>query len=247
MTEQDLRELLDRDSAEAPRGGVSLADVDRRVGRIRRGRVRALGSVTLAALAVVAVANLPRTETARAPEDVWTGVMARPSASGYHPGLPITYAYSVAGHRQSITFDTTAGPISFAMFCPADGYALIWLNERFVADGPCGPTKLAPPRWMGEAVAQSGVNEVVAAVVPAAEAGTGPMTGARAEQVLARITSYPATWSLAVMRGAPRTCSTVVMLDPKSGKVDHADICPSVTPVATMTPAATVAGRPPNS
>ncbi|MBN6054424.1 hypothetical protein JYK22_20960, partial [Nonomuraea sp. RK-328] len=80
MTEDDLRELLDRDSGDGPCGGVAVAAVDRRVRRMRRRRAGAAGAVALTAFAVVAVAALPGALPlpGREPE-VWTGALARPT------------------------------------------------------------------------------------------------------------------------------------------------------------------------
>lgn len=63
MTDNDLRDLLARDASVVKGAGVTLADVDRRVRRIRRRR-GAAGAVLAAGLAVaVLVATAPRAVT----------------------------------------------------------------------------------------------------------------------------------------------------------------------------------------
>ncbi|MGP4094477.1 hypothetical protein [Nonomuraea sp. KM90] len=235
--EQDLRELLDSDSAEGiaertgGHRGVTVADVDARARAIRRRRGRTAGSIAMAALAVVAVASLPRTEAAPMPEDVWTGVLAQPGAAPAPersvPALPLYHRYERGGERETFRFRASATGVTFGMSCPADGHALIWLNGRFVASGPCGPTVAEPPGWLGDpAKAREGVNELTAALVPASSAGSGRMTEERAERLLAATPAYPAAWRLTVLDIRTLNCrADLIRIDPGSG-----EIIPSCSP-----------------
>ncbi|WP_125646211.1 hypothetical protein [Nonomuraea sp. WAC 01424] len=225
MTEQRLRDLLDHDSADAPPGGVRLADVDARVRGIRRRRGRLAGSVAAAALAVTAVTVLtvdtrPVTRPAPAAGGVWAGALAQPAPDLAQPGLPLFHGYSQGGRRETFTFRAKAEKLSFALTCPPGGYGLVWLNGDLVATGACGPTVRQPPGWVGDATARDGVNEVSAAVVRAADAGTGTMTAAGADLLLARTASYPAEWRLTLVDARTRSCRPdVVRVDPRSGEI----------------------------
>ncbi|MEV4394014.1 hypothetical protein [Nonomuraea sp. NPDC049607] len=225
MTEQRLRDLLDHDSAGAPPGGIRLADVDARVRRLRWRRGRAAGSVAAAALAVTAVTVLtvdarPVPQAASASGDVWVGALAEPSPGGAQPGLPLFHGYSQGGRRETFTFRAKAERLSFALTCPSGGYGLVWLNGDLAATGACGPTVRQPPGWFGDATARDGVNEVSAAVVRAADVGTGPMTAASAELLLARTASYAAEWRLTLVDARTRSCrADVIRVDPRSGEI----------------------------
>ncbi|MFI9590173.1 hypothetical protein [Nonomuraea sp. NPDC052265] len=225
MTQQRLRDLLDHDSADAPPGGVRLADVDARVRGIRRRRGRAAGSVAAAALAVTAVTVLtvdarPAPEAARAPGDVWAGALVQTAPARAQPRLPLFHGYAQGGRRETFTFASKAEAVSFALTCPSGGYGLIWLNGKLAATGACGPTIRQPPGWFGDARARDGVNEVSAAVVRAADGGTGTMTAAGAELLLARTASYPAEWRLTLVDARTRSCRPdVVRVDPRTGEI----------------------------
>ncbi|MEU1719609.1 hypothetical protein ACNF49_19430 [Actinomadura sp. ATCC 39365] len=225
MTEQRLRDLLDDDTAGAPPGGVRLADVDARVRRIRRRRGRAAASVAAAALTVTAVTVLtvdarPVPAPAPAAGDVWAGALAQPAPTRAQPTPPLFHGYTKGGRRETFTFESKAGKVSFALTCPPGGYGLIWLNGDLVAAGPCGPTVRQPPGWFGEGMARAGLNELSAAMVKLSDAGTGTMTGERADELLAWTATYPADWRLILADARTRSCRTdVVKVDPKTGEI----------------------------
>ncbi|MGW4404475.1 hypothetical protein ACWEJ6_10605 [Nonomuraea sp. NPDC004702] len=228
MTEQrlhDLRDLLEHDTADAPPGGVRLADVDARVRRIRRRRGRAAASVAAAALTVTAVTVLtvdarPVPVSAPAAGDVWAGALAQPAPTRAQLRPPLFHGYTQGGRRETFTFESKAGKVSFALTCPSGGYGLVWLNGDLVATGACGPTVRQPPGWFGDATARDGVNELSAAVVKAADAGTGTMTAERADELLAWTASYPADWRLTLVDARTRGCRpNVVSVDPRTGAI----------------------------
>ncbi|MFF4196932.1 hypothetical protein [Nonomuraea sp. NPDC001831] len=225
MTEQRLRDLLEHDTADAPPGGVRLADVDARVRRIRRRRGRAAASVAAAALTVTAVTVLtvdarPVPGPTPAAGDVWAGALAQPAPTRARPRPPLFHGYSQGGRRETFTFESKAGKVSFALTCPPGSYGLIWLNGELVATGACGPTVRQPPGWFGDAEARDGVNELSAAVVKAADAGTGTMTAEGADELLAWTASYPAEWRLILADARTRSCRTdMVRIDSKTGEI----------------------------
>lgn len=84
ITESELREILNENEGEGHGRSVTVAGVHRRVHAIRRRRRwTAGGAVVLGLVASLVVSPSARSDWM--PEDVWTGVMARPS-----PGLPTT-------------------------------------------------------------------------------------------------------------------------------------------------------------
>lgn len=224
MTEQLLRDLLDHDSAGPPPTGVRLADVDARVRGIR-GR-RLAGSLAAAALTVAAVTTLtldavPVRQATPAASGVWGGALAQPSPQRVRPTPPLFHGYTQGGRRETFTFDSDGGKVSFALSCPADGYALIWLNGKLEASGPCGPTIKEPPGWFGSpATTRDGANELTAALVKATDAGTGTMTSARADELLAWTKPYPAGWRLTLLDSRTLSCrADVVRIAPDDGRI----------------------------
>ncbi|SEG33752.1 hypothetical protein SAMN05444920_102631 [Nonomuraea solani] len=223
--EQELRELLESDSVDGPRGGVTVADVDRRVRRIRGRRGRAAGSIALAALAVVAVANLPRAETA--PRDVWSGTLAQPSGKAVPfdglagKAIPFDHDFDRGGKAETLRFTSSARKVSFMVRCPAGGYALIWVNGLLTAGGRCDQTALAPPYRFGDAaVSTEGANELTAALLPVS-AGAEPMSERRAKELLAQAVPFAAGWRVSVVKEATAGCPYgVVPIDPGTGKID---------------------------
>ncbi|NUP20882.1 MAG: hypothetical protein HOZ81_33370 [Streptomyces sp.] len=81
MNDQELRELLENDTAAGPLDGVTIEGIETRARSIRRRRSRVAGSLAAVALAVVAVVGLPRVPAATAPDGAWTGTLAGPTAS----------------------------------------------------------------------------------------------------------------------------------------------------------------------
>ncbi|MEV0968017.1 hypothetical protein [Microtetraspora glauca] len=141
ITESDLRDLLADESRGGPVEGVTVADVDRRVRRIRRRRLAAATGVLTAGLVVVGALTVPRAVTAEAPDDVWTAVMAQPSpSSSPSPSgrLPSQWrgvavlahkAYEQAGVKRRLTFQAGELPLSVYVECPGSpSYVIVWLN-----------------------------------------------------------------------------------------------------------------------
>ncbi|GLX03600.1 hypothetical protein [Microbispora sp. NBRC 16548] len=177
MTDNDLRDLLARDASVVKGAGVTLADVDRRVRRIRRRR-GAAGAVLAAGLAVaVLVTTAPRAVTI-APGD-------RPAAAAAAmPGPSLTPGVSyLAGQRVFLEKETETGgrvlrfpytgiseSVNVRVDCREPSYGFVWLNGRLEAQGVCGVQSDHvdhPISWIDESGRDlAGRNEVAVALVP---------------------------------------------------------------------------------
>ncbi|GAA3538480.1 hypothetical protein GCM10022419_018070 [Nonomuraea rosea] len=226
--EQELRELLEGDSDGGPRGGVTVADVDARVRGLRRRRAQVAGSAALAVLAVTAAVSVPpRTRPATAPGEVWTGVLAQPSAAEQarpiYRSLPFYHRFQRGGTRETLMFGSSAKKVRFSVRCPTGGYALIWLNGKLAANGRCDGTASSSPHWLGQdAAARPDVpNEVTAALIPTTAARTtGRMTEERARELLDGAAPYAADWLVTVMDVESLTCrADVVVINPATGDI----------------------------
>ncbi|MEU8245122.1 hypothetical protein [Nonomuraea sp. NPDC048916] len=237
VTEQDLRELLERDSQDGPHRGVTVADVDGRVRRIRRHRGRAAGSAVVMALAVVTAVGLQPGQPGQqgqvgqagsSPQDVWTGVLARPTPTVVIGGLDtvVTGTYERGGTRERLTFWTGVDRIGFRVTCGPDDYALVWLNGDLVANGRCTSGPEPSALLAGAFPTRDGENEVVSVVIPAASAGNDMAAEEWAGGVVARTEPYPADWSIQVVQTLSAGCEQKeVVVDPGSGQAPHW-ICP---------------------
>ncbi|MER7501682.1 hypothetical protein AB0L05_33800 [Nonomuraea pusilla] len=222
MTEHELRDLLDGDSSGGHHRGVTVEDVYARARRIRGRRVGLVGGAGAAAAAAVAAVALalPSAVTPAVPtaaQGPAGGVLAQPSDT-LSRGLPYKHRSERGGTAETFTFTAKGGKALFLLSCPSDGYALIWLNGRFVGGEPCGPAPAPAPSEAQRAPLHKGVNEVKAALVPASAAGDRRMTEARAGKLLASARPYRAEWSVTVMKRPPCEARTVVV-GPRTGDV----------------------------
>jgi hypothetical protein len=142
MDETELRALLQADDCTEPRA-VTVADVDRRVRAIRRRRIQTAGSLLMVGVALVAAIVLPG-RTAAPADDIWSGVMSRPSPGAFRyefsPG-PVLYLaeHDRGGRRTGFRFDATGKRVGIAVECAeAVGYAFVWVNGELADQGPCG-------------------------------------------------------------------------------------------------------------
>lgn len=176
MTDDDLRDLLARDASEVRGAGVTLADVDRRVRRIRRRRGAAGAVLAAGVAAVVMAATAPRTVTV-APDD-------GPAAAAAMPGPSLTPGVSyLAGQRAFLVEETETGgrvlrfpytgiseSVNVRVDCREPSYGFVWLNGRLEAQGVCGVQSDHvdhPISWIDESGRNlAGHNEVAVALVP---------------------------------------------------------------------------------
>ncbi|WP_066939187.1 hypothetical protein [Microtetraspora fusca] len=238
ITESDLRDLLDGDSggpgdaasnaagrrAGAPDGftrGVTLADVDRRVRRIRRRRLAAAATGVLAAgLAVTGVLTVPRTVTAGGLDDVTTAVMAQPSPSNsrlysQEDVVLAQQSYHRAGVKRRLTVQVTkrTGRVGVFVTCPnSPSYAIILQNGRWLWDEPCG--KFEEGQLKATWVIEEGIDKkrgrnivevlLVPFNVPASWPSWQRLSPDERKKVLESAKPYPAEWSVTVREMAPR-------------------------------------------
>lgn len=188
MTENDLRELLDRDASTGGGAGVTLADVDRRVRRIRRrrGAVAAVLAAGLAAAVTVTIA--PRTVTI-APDDgpdAATVATAGPRPLPRERYLAGTRVYrtgkiETGGRVLRLPFTSVTTSVNVQVDCGDPSYAFVWLNGRLEAQGPCGILRDHVDHllsWIDESGRNlQGRNEVGVAVVPLARVAPDWKTG----------------------------------------------------------------------
>lgn len=226
MNDQELRELLENDSADGPFMGVTIEGIEARARGIRRRRSRVAGSLAALAIVVMTVIGLPRITLAPAPGDVWTGTLTgptfppptgRPSAqvpptpskdgtsSASTRKYPQMFSYNhfmQGGKAVSFTFESPIKSVGFAVDCPAGNHVFIWLNDQLVVSERCGPGLRKPPGWVGESpVIQpgDGANKVDAVLVPASSLGAGPTGTETAQEALSRIALYPADWMVGLV------------------------------------------------
>ncbi|WP_067186528.1 hypothetical protein [Microtetraspora niveoalba] len=186
INESDLRDLLAADSGDGTGRGVALADVERRVRRIRRRRLAAVTGVLAAGLVVTGVLTVPHTVTAEAPDDIWTAVMAQPEPSPSPTGAFTHIAagklverkYQRAGVKQRFTYRNGKGIPALQIRCPdAPSYVVVWTNRFWVQGQPCGTVE--GKRTDGQASdvsrswAKNGLNTVEVLVIPAHDVPDG--------------------------------------------------------------------------
>ncbi|MEU0567508.1 hypothetical protein ABZ297_19275 [Nonomuraea sp. NPDC005983] len=222
ITEQDLREMLDRDSGDAPPKGVTVADVDRRVRGIRRRRTAVLGAIAAAALAVTA-GVLPQQG------DVTRAALTPPQAA--EP--LVTKVYRQGGRAETFTFTAAGREASLSVGCRSDLYALVWLNGELALHGRCEAGRVPPGLLTGSDAVRPGPNEVRAVVIPASAAGADERAGEWADEALAWSSPFPAEWTLQVAPESGRRCrGGLVTLDPGSGQVVRW-VCPASASMRT--------------
>ncbi|MBE3009874.1 hypothetical protein IL992_11825 [Microbispora sp. NEAU-D428] len=175
MTDSDLRDLLARHAAEVRGAGVTLADVDRRVRRIRRRR-GAAGAVLAAGLAAaVLVATAPRTVTIAPGDGPDTAAMAGPSLTpgvSYLAGQRVFLEKEIDTGGRVLRFPYTgiSESVNVQVDCREPSYAFVWLNGRLETQGVCGVQSDQVDHlisWIDESGRDlKGYNEVDVALVP---------------------------------------------------------------------------------
>ncbi|GGP83568.1 hypothetical protein [Streptosporangium pseudovulgare] len=195
ITEPELREILAAEGDDGHRGGVTVADVDRRVRRIRRRRAAALGGTLAAGLAVVAALTLPGGGVTAVPDDVWTGVMAQPTpryGARYVDDVVLEKRFSTMGERLSL--DLPARPYGtmtqVAVHCPFGAELLHWEDGKYRNAQSCRelPADLDRSKSQTALFPESEVRRLEIAVVPPGSVRRlgRPVTGDRdARQVVA--------------------------------------------------------------
>ena len=175
MTENDLRDLLARDASTGGGAGVTLADVDRRLRRIRRRR-GAAGAVLAAGLAaVVMAATSPRTVTIAPGDDPGTAAMAGASLTpgvSYLAGQRVFLEKEIETGGRVLRFPYTgiSPSVNVQVDCREPSYAFVWLNGRLETQGACGVQSDQVHHlisWIDESGRDlTGHNEVDVALVP---------------------------------------------------------------------------------
>ncbi|WP_256862379.1 hypothetical protein [Microbispora sp. GKU 823] len=201
MTDDDLRDLLARDASVVNGAGVTLADVDRRVRRIRRRR-GAAGAVLAAGLAAaVMVATAPRTVTI-APDD-GPGTAAAMAGPSLTPGVSYLAGQRVflqkeietGGRVLRFPYTSISESVNVQVDCREPSYVFVWLNGRLETQGVCGVQSDQVDHlisWIDESGRDlKGPNEVDVALVPvqrvAADRDPGAPIPALGEQEAERV------------------------------------------------------------
>jgi YD repeat-containing protein len=255
LNETDLRELLDIDSSggDVHRQGVTVADVDRRARSIRRRRVRAVGGLLAAGLAVTAAVYLPAAFHGPGGEppdrDVWTGVMAQPPPADERP-VKVFHAgrelHRTQGRRggslERFTFNASGRRIGVTLTCEGRSeYAFLWINGTLVYQGPCGLQAGATryqPTWFdrsGNGRPGPDVGEYaivpVTAVPDAGKGGSSMLSSVQAKQIVSAATPFRSDVEVTVNENAFIHCTTqqdIVIIDPASGRRILSSTCPDV-------------------
>ncbi|MEU7938094.1 hypothetical protein [Microbispora bryophytorum] len=251
MTDNDLRDLLARDASEARGAGVTLADVDRRVRRIRRRR-GAAGAVLAAGLAAaVMVATAPRTVTITPADgsDPAAAAMAGPSLTpgvSYLAGQRVFLEKEIETGGRVLRFPYTgiSTSVNVQVDCREPSYAFVWLNGRLETQGVCGVQRDQVDHlisWIDESGGDlRGDNEVDVALVPvqrvAADRDPGapiPALGEReAERVVGETGEYRTggrvtireAWLLAVAP-TPVNCDRDIVIRKPNGQEILSSAC----------------------
>jgi hypothetical protein len=231
MTDNDLRDLLARDASTGRGAGVTLADVDRRVRRIRRRR-GAAGAVLAAGLAaVVMAATVPRTVTI-APADApgtATAATAVPSPSPREryfagPRVFLTKKIETGGRILRYSYTGTSPSVNVQIGCGEPAYAFVWLNGRLEGQGLCGIQSDQIDHllsWTDQSGRNlRGRNEVGVAVVPAArvtaDGDAGDPVPALGEQEAARVIGETGEYRTSAWMTVREAALPVVMPFPTS-------------------------------
>lgn len=211
FTDSDLRELLEQDSDDGHYRGVTIADVYRRIDRLRRRRRRVAGAVAGTVLAVTAAIGwLPSALSPGTRADVLS--VPSPHPLGFEPGLILAQeTFRTAGVRERLVYSSTTGqPMGLTVHCERPGHVFLWLNGIPVGNGICGgPDGRGhhPAQWWDQhGLGRTGENTVEALVVPQeALARAGVLLGERQEltaeetqRVLSAAERAPLTWRLTI-------------------------------------------------
>ncbi|GIH99699.1 hypothetical protein [Planobispora takensis] len=173
ITESDLRELFDRESGDGPGRGVTVAEVDRRVRRIRRRRAGLAAGAAAVGLAVAAVFVLPSGSAGVAPQEVWSGVIAQPSKRyGARPVFDVVMDKRFSAMGERVAFDLprlSSGTVWAQVFCPRGTRVLFWENGRYRHGPRCeevAPDSGGEGTFASFALLHGGLNRVEVAMVP---------------------------------------------------------------------------------
>ncbi|OUC94075.1 hypothetical protein [Streptosporangium minutum] len=241
ITESDLREILSQESDDGLHRGVTVADVDRRVRRIKRRRLGALGGTVAAGLAAALAFTLPAGGAAPAPDDLWTGVMAQPSPVMPTVSRPVgdlmigpdiaKQEYKKAGTREEFRVVTGRVPVSVQVMCSGPlRRLLVWIDGGAPQQQFCGRrsdgTVLAAS-WEDK-TGKNAEHIVSAAVLPGElDPGMTFKELARSdkffegwERQLAEAKEFPLQWSVTVRELVYPVCrDNVHQVDPATGRV----------------------------
>lgn len=221
-TERDLRDLLEQDSANGHHRGVTVADVDARVRGLRRRRRRTLATVLVAGAAVTVLVNVPHKEVAP------TQTISATTLPGFYADkLLISKTFREGGKRQTFAIVTGGRRVGIRLDCPRDSYAMAWVNGRFLVNTPCGPAAEAAGIMAITGPLGTGRSTVTVAVVPVKSVGSGTLTNAEADELVAWASAYPAKWSVTIVEDGSITCADpMVIVDPGSGQQILSQKCP---------------------
>ncbi|MET9066132.1 hypothetical protein [Streptosporangium sandarakinum] len=250
ITESELREILAAEGDDGRRGGVTVADVDRRVRRIRRRRAAALGGTLAAGLAAVAALTLPDGGVTAVPDDVWTGVMARPTpryGARLVNEVGLEKRFSTMGER--LSFDLPIRPPGtmtlVVVRCPPGAELLYWENGKYRNALSCNelPADLDRSKTVASLFPESDVGRMEIAVVPPGSVRKlgRPVTGDRdARQVVADAPKTRADMGVSV------TFSRYVPCEDGPGCRFPDEIGVAPPPTVTLCPGAVVETEPLN-
>ncbi|WP_030454310.1 hypothetical protein [Herbidospora cretacea] len=138
-----IRELFEDDTREAPVHRISLKEIDRRAGRIRRRRT-ALGAAAVAtAVAVGGFAVLPGALPAT---DHTLAEPAPPTPSEQVVHLLDEDSAQSPGELEDVFYPAGEGPVEIFVHCAGtQAYAGLWVGGELVTQAPCGP--ITELRW----------------------------------------------------------------------------------------------------
>nr|WP_062333965.1 hypothetical protein [Herbidospora sakaeratensis] len=129
-----IRELFEDDTFNAPTHRISLREIDRRAGRIRRGRA---ALATAAATAVVAAGFVLLPMERPGDPDV---TMAQRAPAPQTVYMLAERSVATPGILDGLFYPGSEGPVQIYVNCPGfAAHAGLWIEGRLVAQGPCGP------------------------------------------------------------------------------------------------------------
>jgi hypothetical protein len=173
ITESELREILDRESDDGLHGGVTVADVDRRVRRIKRRRLRALGGAVAAGLAAALAFTLPTGGAAPVPDDIWTGVMAQPSPRyGARTITDTILAKKFSAMGERVAFDLPERRREWMLWvqihCPRQAEVLYWEEGVYQRAQLCNELPMEGNRsdFFASLTVENDIKHLEVAVVP---------------------------------------------------------------------------------
>ncbi|WP_062345611.1 hypothetical protein [Herbidospora yilanensis] len=130
-----IRELFEDDTFNAPTHRISLKEIDRRAARIRWGR--AALAMAAAATAVVAAGFVLLPVESPGGRDV-TLANAAPAPQTVY--MLAERSVATPGTLQGLFYPGSEGPVQIYVNCPGfAAHAGVWIEDRLVAQGPCGP------------------------------------------------------------------------------------------------------------